>query len=978
MRACPSPSRSRRYVKTLHRLLPLAILAVATSLPAQSLTFGELAGTVTDPARRPVGSAEVRAVDKGSGAVRATLTGRDGRFRFSVLPAGRYDVTVEALGYRPVVHLDVAIAAGFGATLTPMLRESAPPVTVVDTVREVAGTSGAGAWLFDRGYAELLGSRRIGSEASALTSTADELGVEGLPWRLTDAMIDGSRASGIGGQGGTGADAAGLAIPLRSAATLTAGGLGFDVEAGGSGVGITATTLRAGRRASTRSVIEGGSANYGGSFIVGGPIQGDTALGIFGVDYQRAEVSRPSHFGLNEAFATALTSAAQSTFLTDLSEYAAPAKRLEQRAGGFGRLDWQPSDRLVVSVRASGSRYTASGLAERDGLLAELGGDYEALAAQASVNVLSRLGRRVTTEIKVSGDYGDATGALPVLPLTTFAGTGFAVGAGAGEPFEDARTTPRAAGLLHLDFGAHRVKLGLAYASHRFDTRYVPGEFGAYRFGDVQDFSSGDGAWRRVEGAVPADDFRMAESAFFVQDSWRVADGFSVSLGARVDGTRFPTGDIETNAQWLALTGLDTRGVEGTRSRISPRLGLRWELGRDREWVLEGGAGVFRDLPDRRDIAEALTLDRGADVRYGAGPISSWPVAPDTIVAPRVGRTLTMLGPDFEGPRTQRIALGVSRRLGTWTLMMSGIYRHTDFLSRRRDLNLPAAALGQDQHGRPLYGSLRQVGTLLAAVPQTNRRFTAFDAVHVLESTGFSDYRAASFVLERVREEGFSVGLNYTFSETTDNVQGFASDRLSPFPGGLAGVDWEEGISDLDVPHRLVVSGEWSSGPEGAVRLGAIYRLRSGLPFTPGVRGGVDANADGDGANDPAFIDPTLPGMTDLLAGNDCLNSQAGTFAERNSCRGDFVHRLDVRASFRLATLRTGRVDLVVDALDLLATESGRVDGALLVVDRATPVTTNPISGVTSVPYRVNPEFGRVLADRSPGVLWRVGLRIVP
>jgi hypothetical protein len=209
-------------------------------------------------------------------------------------------------------------------------------------------------------------------------------------------------------------------------------------------------------------------------------------------------------------------------------------------------------------------------------------------------------------------------------------------------------------------------------------------------------------------------------------------------------------------------------------------------------------------------------------------------------------------------------------------------------------------------------------------------------------------------------------------------VPGFAGARLSPFPGGLGGVDWVEGRSDLDIPHRVLVAADWAVGLTGAFRFGAVYRLSSGMSFTPDVRGGVDANGDGDWSNDPAFVDLNLPGMDALIADNPCLRSQAGVFAERNACRAELAHRVDLRASFQLADLVLGRLELMVDALDVIAPKAGPIDGALLLVDRTGSVTTNPGTGVTTVPYIVNPNFGQVLADRSPGVLWRVGLRIVP
>jgi hypothetical protein len=968
----------RASIRTLLGRAAIASGVLAGVAQAQSLSFGQLDGTARDDAGRPVNGAEVRVKDRASGAVRWTITERDGVFRFAVLPAGRYDVTVEALGYRPVVHLGVEIAVGHSVRLDATIRVEAPPVTVIDTVRARAAAAGASTWLFDRGFGDLVGERRLASDVAALGTVADEHSVEGLPWRLTETMIDGARSAGFGAQAGTGNDAAGLAFPVRGLSAATVGGLGFDVEAGGTGVGVRATSQRGGHALATRSLLEGGTANYGGAFIIGGPLQGDTAQAIVGVEYQRSEVERPAFFGADSVAAAALADAALTTYGADLSAYTAPASRIDERLGGFGRIDWQPGDRFAMSLRASGTRFTSSGLAERYGLASAFGSDYEAIGAQASLNLYSRISRRITNEIRVSADVGESRGRSGGVPRTSFAGTGVEFGDARVEPFDDDRTTPRVSALMHFDFGAHRLKAGVAVASHRFDARYARGAAGEFAYGDLADFTSGDGAWRRTEGAAMAGEFRMSETAFFVQDAWRLVEGFSVTLGARIDGTRFPAADIRQNAEWLALSGIDNTDIEGKRSRVSPRLGLRWELGRDREWVFEGGAGVFQDLPDRRDVAEALTFDRGADVRYGAGPISSWPSAPDSFVVPVVGRTMTLLGPDFEGPRTQRLALGLTRRMGDWSAMVNGVYRHTEYLARRRDLNLPASPVGQDQYGRPLYGTLRRVGTALAAVPQSNRRFLEFDAVHALEATGVSDFYGVTAGLERVREQGLNLGISYTFSRTTDNVPGFAGSRLSPFPGGLGGVDWVDGRSDFDIPHRLLIAADWAAGPAGALRFGAVYRLRSGTPFTPGVRGGVDANGDGDWRNDPAFIDANLAGMDALLEDHECLRTRTGVFAERNACRGDLVHRLDLRASVPLADLLVGRLELMVDALDVIAPSVGPIDRALLLVDRTGSVTTNPGTGVTSVPYLVNPDFGRVLADRSPGVLWRVGLRIVP
>lgn len=155
-----------------------------------------------------------------------------------------------------------------------------------------------------------------------------------------------------------------------------------------------------------------------------------------------------------------------------------------------------------------------------------------------------------------------------------------------------------------------------------------------------------------------------------------------------------------------------------------------------------------------------------------------------------------------------------------------------------------------------------------------------------------------------------------------------------------------------------------------------VYRLRSGTPFTPGFRDGVDANGDGVWGNDPAYVDLAFPGMAAVAADHACLRRAGGTYAERNDCRGELTHRLDLRAAFRIMTLGAGPLDLVVDAMDVTPGTSGRVDRALYLVDRTGTLSRNATTGVTTVPLVVNPNFGALLADRAPGMLFRVGLRI--
>jgi hypothetical protein len=334
-----------------------------------------------------------------------------------------------------------------------------------------------------------------------------------------------------------------------------------------------------------------------------------------------------------------------------------------------------------------------------------------------------------------------------------------------------------------------------------------------------------------------------------------------------------------------------------------------------------------------------------------------------------------MFGPSFEAPRSTRLGLSLSRLLGSAALHLSAAYRHTDFLPRRTDLNRVAAPAGADQYGRPLWGTLVQQGSLLAA--QVNRRFAGIDRLWAVNADGFSDYWGVTVALVREMPRGPRFLASYTHSRTIDNWLGnggSATGQLNPFPDSLNGDDWTNERSDFDMPHRVVVGMELQLPAH--ITLAGLYRYESGAPFTPGFRGGVDANGDGADDNDPAFVDDGVSGIAAVLDNWDCLRTQVGEFATRNSCREPGSHRLDVRLSVEPFRIRGAPVQIVLEGLNLVESDVGPLDHALYLVDRTGTVTTNPGTGVVTVPLITNPAFGDVLVRRSSGRALRVGVRI--
>jgi hypothetical protein len=93
------------------RSLAFCLLVILTSfdLFAQSASTGALTGTVFDPAGAVVSNATIILRNNGTRQTFTDVTDPSGIYRFALLPPGQYEVTVEAVGFAPIVLREVMI-----------------------------------------------------------------------------------------------------------------------------------------------------------------------------------------------------------------------------------------------------------------------------------------------------------------------------------------------------------------------------------------------------------------------------------------------------------------------------------------------------------------------------------------------------------------------------------------------------------------------------------------------------------------------------------------------------------------------------------------------------------------------------------------------------------------------------------------------------------------------------------------------------
>src|ERR1700733_6684879 len=89
--------------------LSVAILPVAS---AQSITSGDITGTVTNPSGALTPQATVTLTNVNTNASQSTTTSQQGTYRFAFLPSGTYNVTVKATGFQSQHMTGIVVTAG--------------------------------------------------------------------------------------------------------------------------------------------------------------------------------------------------------------------------------------------------------------------------------------------------------------------------------------------------------------------------------------------------------------------------------------------------------------------------------------------------------------------------------------------------------------------------------------------------------------------------------------------------------------------------------------------------------------------------------------------------------------------------------------------------------------------------------------------------------------------------------------------------
>ena len=334
-------------------------------------------------------------------------------------------------------------------------------------------------------------------------------------------------------------------------------------------------------------------------------------------------------------------------------------------------------------------------------------------------------------------------------------------------------------------------------------------------------------------------DLRVKATYFsaFAQDKWNVTDNVTVNLGLRYDLERLPFKEADSP------TFANGQSYPYDKNNLSPRLGVTYQLPTAKTTVLRAGAGRFYDkthleLIQAVDTAGMFSNSFTANFPTSAndpGPAAGkLPTDPFLVNGPVVDRarlaalfppgtrikntgTINLDDPDRTVPYTDMFSIGGQRQV-TSNMSVNLDYVHSAAKNILMNIDLNPGT--------------RATTSPSATLARTNTAVYGNSAALQRKNLGHTTYDALEFQLDHHLGATYQYRVSYTYSRSEGNTSGNGAQQ-SPFQLLTdINLDENDGPTDFDKPHNLVVSGSWRVPHTHGMIAGFVARYLSGDPFT--------------------------------------------------------------------------------------------------------------------------------------------------
>ena len=470
-----------------------------------------------------------------------------------------------------------------------------------------------------------------------------------------------------------------------------------------------------------------------------------------------------------------------------------------------------------------------------------------------------------------------------------------------------------------------------------------------YRYCTANVAVTGDPRW--------APEFAAGQIGFYAQDKFNVTPNFELTYGLRMDIPLFfdtPTENAEFNAS-AAKQGWNvvTNHKLSSTPMWSPRVGFRWNIEKEHNMILRGGAGIFTGRIPFVWLSNNFTntgIQTSVYNVYGStglkegkqntGKLSDVSLIVDpykqsenTDKLGTSNQAINVFDKDFKFTQNLRLDLALDFTLAGIDFTLEGVFSKNLNDIYYKDLTRTEAGKTLGETYESLSFDNRPMFSKITSTEDPNLK--KFTNVYMLDNTskGYS-YNLSLSAVKRF-DFGLDLAASYTYSRSKSVNCGTSSVAQSNYNYNYTYQNPnspELGFTAFNVPHQIKASAFYHKdyAEHWNTTVGLIYTGTSGSPYSLYYYG--DLNQDGSNGNDLMFIptDEQIDKMQFKANKNYTADEQKENFREwiandgyMSKHRGEYFKRyadnlpFESHFDFHLAQTYKFKVGAQVHAVEL-------------------------------------------------------------
>jgi hypothetical protein len=341
-----------------------------------------------------------------------------------------------------------------------------------------------------------------------------------------------------------------------------------------------------------------------------------------------------------------------------------------------------------------------------------------------------------------------------------------------------------------------------------------------------------------------------------------IVNGVSVGLDpttgqtvdARFVGRIVPNSGDRFNGSFQAGQGINDQLQSGNAFRVSPRIGVVYDVTGKSDLIVRGGFGIFYDRPQGNQVFDMITNAPG--VQQSTLQWGTLQNLTASAGGPAATLSLNPSAYNFKPPQVTQWNVGLQKKLlNNFTFDLAYVGSKSEDLLRQVQIN--ALAVGADflpQNQDPTRAANSLPGA--NALPtDLLRPYQGYGGIRMWDYSGYGNYHSLQTGVNRRFDSGLMFSFFYVWSKAlTINDNDFASGAPNVSDAEVRRLDYS--LANYDRPHNFVTNFIYqvpnkANGPLGLAindwQISGVYRWTSGLPYSVGysIPGVGNANLTG-------------------------------------------------------------------------------------------------------------------------------------